>query len=150
MTLDQADFWARFCARTGHAGPPDTVDAFGDSPDMADALAALIVSGRKRATAALARHYKPGGPPLPRPGDLGVVLNGRGAPVCVIRTVDVEIRPVSAVDAAFAWEEGEGDRSLQYWLDAHRAFFKREARREGFEYSDDLDVVCERFERVWP
>jgi len=30
-----------------------------------------------------------------------------------------------------------------------RAFRRREAAREGFEYSDDLDVCCERFELIW-
>ena len=56
---------------------------------------------------------------------------------------------MAEVGAEFAFEEGEGDRSLAWWLEAHRAFWRREAEREGFEYSDDLDVCCERFELAW-
>ncbi len=58
--------------------------------------------------------------------------------------------PIHQVDADFAWVEGEGDRSYEYWITEHRKFWRREAAREGFKYSDDLDVVCERFELVWP
>ena len=45
-------------------------------------------------------------------GALSVVLDGRGEPICVIRSVKVEVRPFGEVDEAFAWVEGEGDRSL--------------------------------------
>ena len=34
---------------------------------------------------------------------------------CVIETTEVTYRRFSEVDAAFAYDEGEGDRSLAYW-----------------------------------
>lgn len=150
MTPEQAAFWRAFQEATGETGDPYAVDQFGDSPEMADALIALALSGRKRASASLARWYGGEGPALPKPGNLSLCLDGKGAPACVIRTTEVEVKPIRAVDAAFAHDEGEGDRSLAYWLREHRAFFQREARREGFVYSDDLQVVCERFEKIWP
>lgn len=114
---------------------------------MQDQLAALVIAGEKRASASLNHWYDD--ETRPGPGDLALILNGAGEPVCVIRTTRVDIMPVNAVTAEFAFEEGEGDKTLAWWLDAHRAFWRREAQREGFDYSDDLDVVCERFERVW-
>lgn len=151
MTPEQHVFWDRFCASSGVTGEPFDVDQFGDSPAMADELIALILAGEKRATCALKRWYEEGGGPgrLPRVGDLSLALDGSGAPRAVIRTTEVRVGPVSSVDAAFAHDEGEGDKSLEYWLRAHRAFFRREAAREGFEYSDDMDAVFERFTLHW-
>lgn len=156
MSINQASddiraFWAAFCAERGVEGEPFDIDGFGDSPELADHLAGLIVAGEKRATCALARWYESASHGrLPRPGDFSIVLNGAGAPVAVIETVEVRVGPVSSVDAAFAFDEGEGDKSLAWWLEAHRAFFQREAEREGFVYSDALEAVFERFRLVWP
>jgi uncharacterized protein YhfF len=60
------------------------------------------------------------------------------------------VKPLSQVDEAFAWDEGEGDRTQDWWLDGHRRYFARQSRREGFELNDDVLTVFERFEVVWP
>ena len=148
LTPAQRAFWSRFQAETGEtASGPRFVDAFGDSPDMQTELADLVIAGDKRASAALDRWYDD--ETRPKPGDLALILNGAGEPVCVIRTTRVDVMPVTEVSAEFAFEEGEGDKTLAWWLKAHRAFWRGEAAREGFEYSDDLDVCCERFELAW-
>ena len=126
------------------------VCSFGDSPEIADRLAALIESGVKRATTSLHRQYIDASEPLPCIGDFSIVVDGNNAPRCIIRVVGVEIKAMRDVDAPFAWDEGEGDRSLAYWQSAHKAFFSRQAVRNGFQFSDDADVVLERFEVVWP
>ena len=149
MTPDQAAFWGRFQAETGETAAPRGVDAFGDSEAMMDELLALVLAGTKRATATLARWFEDDPAGLPRPGDLWVITDGRGAPACVIRTTQVDVMPVHAVDADFAAAEGEGDGSHADWITEHRKFWRREAEREGFVYSDELDVVCERFELAW-
>lgn len=118
-----------------------TADSFGDSPAMADELAALVASGRKRATAGLLDAYAAGGVDLPRSGDCEVVLDGSGEPVCLIRLTDVRVRRFRDVDAAFAFDEGEGDRSLAFWREAHRNFFTR----GGYAFDDESLVVCVRF-----
>ncbi len=148
LSADYRRFWTRYQAATGETTQaPRNIDAFGDSPEMHDELLALVLSGTKQATASLARWYTEDD--LPEPGDLALITDGSGAPRCVIRTTQVDIIPVREVDADFAWAEGEGDRSLDDWITEHRKFWQREAAREGFEYSDDLDVVCERFVLVW-
>ncbi|MCP2671425.1 ASCH domain-containing protein [Maricaulaceae bacterium EIL42A08] len=148
LNAEYRRFWTRYQAATGEtADAPRYVDAFGDSPEMQDELLALVLSRTKQATASLARWYDEA--TLPTVGDLVLITDGSGAPRCVIRTTQVDIIPVREVDADFAWAEGEGDRSYDYWITEHRKFWQREAAREGFEYSDDLDVVCERFEWVW-
>jgi uncharacterized protein YhfF len=149
LTAAQRAFWTRFQAATGETAlGPRFVDAFGDSAHMQDELASLVLTGRKRATASLERWYTPRNKPAP--GDLVLILDGRGAPACVIRTTSVRVGAVTSVTPQEAFEEGEGDRTRESWLADHRAFFRREAAREGFAYGDDLDVIFERFERVWP
>jgi uncharacterized protein YhfF len=76
--------------------------------------------------------------------------DGEGHPRFIWRTTNVTIRPLSQVDEAFAWDEGEGDRTRDWWLDAHRHYSARQASREGFELNDEILTLFERFEVVWP
>jgi uncharacterized protein YhfF len=144
------EWWESFRQASGVETDQYGTFAFGDGAEMADELAGLVVHGPKRATAGLLADYERDGEPLPREGDYAVVVDGRGLPVAVIRTTQVEVKPLREVDAAFAWDEGEGDRSLAYWLDAHRNFFARRCERLGVAFSDDVLTVFERFELVWP
>lgn len=143
-------FWHAFVAARGPATADYVVVAFGDTAALADELLELVMVGRKRATASLVRDYGPGGEPLPRVGDFVVVIDGRGAPACIWRTTEITVKPLNQVDDAFAWDEGEGDRTRADWLANHQAFFAAQAWREGFEMSDTIETVFERFEIVWP
>jgi uncharacterized protein YhfF len=144
------EYWEAFRQAGGVDADQHGTFAFGDSAEMADELADLVVHGPKRATAGLLADYERDHEPLPREGDYAVVVDGRGLPVAVIRTTQVEVKPLREVDAAFAWDEGEGDRSLAWWLDAHRRFFARRCTRLGVAFSDDVLTVLERFELAWP
>jgi uncharacterized protein YhfF len=117
---------------------------------MATGLADLVVAGIKRATASLARDYGEGREAIPRPGDFVMMRDGKGRPRFIWRTTEVTIKPLSQVDDAFAWDEGEGDRTRNWWLAAHRRYFGGQANREGFEFDDEVLTVFERFEVVWP
>jgi uncharacterized protein YhfF len=137
-----AAFWERCKAALGLDHDRYETVEFGDSPELRTELAGLVVAGRKRATAGIGDQVEV--------GDLSVVLDGGGEPLCVIRTDELRAGPLNSVDAAFAWDEGEGDRSLGWWLDAHRAYFSRQAAREGWAFRDDVEVCFERFSVVWP
>ena len=130
------EFWTTFLAATGTVGVDYTVVAFGDTAAMADELVALVLSGRKHATVSLRRDYAPGVEPLPQVGDFVLVVDGGGHPKCIWRTAEITVKPLIDVDDAFAWDEGEGDRTRDWWLAAHRAEFSAQAQREGFEMSD--------------
>ncbi len=142
--------WADFRQATGVETELISAFAFGDSPAMADELGELVLHGPKRATAGLLLEYERDGEALPLEGDCSIVVDGRGQPMCVIQTTGVEVKPLDQVDAAFAWDEGEGDRTLDWWLQAHHRFFTRQCERLGVPFRDDLDVVLERFAVVWP
>jgi uncharacterized protein YhfF len=144
-------FWAAYRAHAGLDHDRYDVIAHGDTPALQTELAELILAGPKRATASLARRYGgPGQPRLPEPGDHCVVVDGEDRPRCIWQTTEVVVKPLDAVDDAFARDEGEGDRTRDWWLAAHRTFFTREAAREGFPFTDDIPTVFERFRLVWP
>jgi uncharacterized protein YhfF len=143
-------FWRAYRTAAGLGHDRYDVVAFGDSPGMADELAGLVVHGPKRATAGLLRDFTIGGETLPEVGGHVVVVDGQGMPRCIWRTTEVTIKPLIEVDDAFAWDEGEGDRTRDDWLDGHRRFFARQAAREGFAFHDRIETVFERFTLVWP
>ena len=112
--------------------------AFGDGPELADELLDLVMKGVKTATCSTEDE-----PNISTPGERWIVLDGHGTPACVIETIEVTYRRYNEVDANFACEEGEGDRSLAYWREAHRTYFGRLGR-----FSDDMMLMCERFRLV--
>ena len=112
--------------------------AFGDTPALADELAALVLAGRKRATCWAAADGV-----LTEVGKRMVMLDGSGTPRAVIETLELVQRRFLEVDAAFAHNEGEGDCSLAFWRAAHRAYFGRLG-----QFSEDMLLWCERFRLV--
>jgi uncharacterized protein YhfF len=143
-------FWQAFRRHAGLDHNDYVVGSFGDCPKMATELADLVMAGIKRATASLARDYGEGREPMPKPGDFVMMVDGDGRPRFIWRRTEITIKPLSQVDEAFAWDEGEGDRTRDWWLAAHHRYFGRQASREGFEFDDDILTVFERFEVVWP
>ena len=145
-------FWHRYVG-TLPAGHPHLLakpDAFGfgDSASLADELAALVVAGRKRATASLPIEFTSEGLPLPVAGDVSIVMRGDGSPVAIIELVEVRQIPFQAVDSAFAADEGEGDGSLGWWQAAHRKYFARVSARHGGKFDETTPVICQRFKMV--
>jgi uncharacterized protein YhfF len=128
--------------------PPDAWQ-FGDSAELADSLADLVLSGTKTATAGLLWEYEAEGVATPVPGKLEIVLNSRDEPVCVIEYTAAEIVPFDAVTAEFAALEGEGDRTLEWWRHAHWRYFSRRCEVFGKTPAMDMPVVCEQFRVVW-
>ena len=121
--------------------------AFGDDPDT---LAELVRTGAKTATASAYPLYETEGEPLPEAGEYSVILNTRDEAVCIIRTSKVYVTPYRDVTAEQARKEGEGDRSLDYWRRVHEAFFRKEMEAAGMTFTEDMGVVCEEFEVVYP
>ncbi len=142
-----AAFWLRAAEAMGLPAtqPAPEAWAFGDSPEMADALLAPVLEGKKIATAGALWDYESEQEALPVPGDLSIVLDGAGNPRCVVETTHVEQRPFAAVDKAHAYDEGEGDRTLAWWREAHESFFTRFLPTIGHAFAPDMPLVLERF-----
>ena len=107
----------------------------------ADKLAELTVRGVKTATSSAYPMYIATGEPLPQADSYSVLTGTNGKAVCV---------PFCDVTEEHAWREGEGDRSLAYWRNVHKAVFTTALAEAGLPFSDDMGVVCEEFSRVFP
>ena len=121
---------------------PMHVGSFGDSPELSDELLSLIRAGRKRAGTSLMWAHEAEGEAVPQVGDIELVVDHRKELALVTQVTRVEVKPYREVDSAYAAIEGEGDGSLEYWREAHWAFFSRECERLGREPSEAMPVVC--------
>ena len=153
LDLDAADaLWREYAAahpeQAIDAEPP-TVDRFGDGAALTDELLELVLTGPKRATAGLVREYQADGIPLPRIGSHWIPCDSQGRPRAILRSTELRIGPFTSVDADFAYDEGEGDRTLESWRAGHAAYFTRSGERLGFAWTEAMDIVFERFEVVW-
>ena len=131
--------------------PPQVPEAwpFGATPAHADELLALVLTGIKTGTASTVWEYEDGDEPMPQVGELSIILDGSGEPRAVIRTTALEIVPFDRVSADHAHSEGEGDRTLASWREAHERYWRRySGSPRGF--APDMPILCERFELLWP
>jgi uncharacterized protein YhfF len=112
--------------------------SFGDGPALAAELAELVLAGVKTATCWAACEGQ-----KTAVGTRMVMLDGAGRPAAVVETVELVRRRFDEVDRAFAFEEGEGDRSLDHWRQAHRRYFTRLGT-----FAPEMELWCERFRLV--
>jgi len=112
---------------------------FGDGPELADALLALVLAGKKTATCWAAAEGLKG----VEIGKAMVAKDAAGAFRAVLETLELTQHRFDEVDAAFAHDEGEDDRTLESWRAAHQRYFTRNG---GF--APDMLLNCERFRLV--
>jgi uncharacterized protein YhfF len=144
------DFWHSCKQRHPELAEVERYDVwrFGDSDALCEELLGLVLAGRKTATAGLLWDYQDGSEPAPVLGGYSVVTDSSGRPACVLQTVEVTVRPYADVPADFAFDEGEGDRTLESWRRGHWAYFTRRCRALGRDPDPSMPVVCERFRVV--
>ena len=110
--------------------------SFGDTPELADELLALVLQGKKTASTWAAVEGLKG----VEAGKQWIVNDGAGAPSAVIETIAVVKMLFSEVGEPMAYDEGEGDRTLAYWRKAHIEYFTRLN-----QFATDMEVYCEHF-----
>lgn len=116
--------------------------AFGATPEHADDLLALVLSGAKTGTASALWDIEANDESVPEVGELSIILDGRDRPRALIETTAIDIVPFAEVTAEHAHAEGEGDRTLAAWRDIHEHFWQEHGQR-GF--APEMPVVCEHF-----
>ena len=104
-------------------------------------LNALVLAGRKRATAGLLREYEREGEVLEHVGEVLVLLDDAGGEVGRVRATGVDVVAFGAVPDAFALAEGEGDLTGDDFRASHAAYWGR----LGEPVDDDTPLVLLRF-----
>ncbi len=138
-----------YCEHLARAYEPIEAWYFCDKQKDADECAALVLSGEKRATSPSLWWHEQSGEPVPQVGDVNIVTNWAGEAQCVIKTVLVDICAYDKISEAYAYLEGEGDKSLAYWRDVHWPYYQRELQSVGLEPKPDMPIICEHFELVF-
>lgn len=121
--------------------PKDVFNFGGDNPRLTNELLALAIQGKKSATTSW---------PVPDPlhwsvGDLSVILNGKGEPAAVMRTLSFVECKFKDVAEDFALAEAEGD--YEAYRKGHFWFYGQQ--KNGHEFNDESTVLCERFEVIY-
>jgi len=125
-----------------------TTWSFGNTPEMADNLAKLVLNGQKTATASAVLEYELENEALPiiDPNRYDILLDGRNQPVAIVQTTRLYQVPFNQVSVEHAYKEGEGDRSLVYWQKEHARFWREVFTEWNVSVEiETLDVLCEEF-----
>jgi len=148
MNEKAQQYWNKFWV--GREQPVNVkAEQFGmPGTEMPDQLAQLIIDGVKTATCSNYEAYKQECEPIPEVGLYTIILNSKDDPVAIIKTTNVQIIPMNEVTPEFAAAEGEGDLSYEYWYNGHKNYFSIELAEYGKEFTEDMLLVCERFELV--
>lgn len=144
------DAWERFLADTGRSMETPCYECFHfcDTEAAANALLALVLSGKKTATTSCKACYEAANEPLPRKGDLSLVTDFSATPGCVIQTTAVTVLPFCEMTYEICRREGE-DAVLATWQETHRRFFTQECASLGLAFDERMDVVFEDFVVVY-
>lgn len=126
------------------------VSQFGDTPEAATSVGKLVRDGVKTTTSTLVWGLEHIGEPPPKVGLIELIVDGNGNPLCITELIEVEIKPFNAVDKQFAFEYGEGDRTLAFWLSDNWDFLSRECFEIGREPSKTMPIVFQRFRMLYP
>jgi len=141
------EIWNEYLKIDPKAGPYQAW-SFCFGGEVGDRLADLVVKGIKTATASAHQIFALQNIPVPKEGDLSIILRSTGEAACVIKTTKVDVLRFLDVSAQHAFDEGEGDRSLDYWRTVHKEFFSQELAEHGVPFEEDMLVVCEKFKVV--
>ncbi len=149
--MTDEEMWKAFCLEEGMDIETEYDSwAFGGTDSMADELAALVLEGKKTATASWYDEYVFDNVPIPEKGAYSVILNSKDEALCIVRNYCVSCVPFREVTHWHAYLEGEGDRSLRHWRNVHEDFFSDAAERIGDRFDDRGRVVLEKFTVVYP
>jgi uncharacterized protein YhfF len=109
-----------------------------------DRLNALVLAGRKRATAGLVSEYQDEEEPFEHVGERLALLDNTGQQVGTVTVTQVDVLPFGSIPWEFAAAEGEGDTDLEEWRAGHQRYWAD----AGTPVDEDTPVVCLRFEVV--
>jgi uncharacterized protein YhfF len=131
---DTAIFWQRYL---DEAADPDAAQNW-------------LYEALQTATCVLLSEFEATFKPLPKVGSLRIVENGRGIPVCIIKTTELMTKPFREVDLRFAYDYGEQDRTLKTWRLVCWQIFGDRCAQWGREADHAMPLVCERFRVLYP
>lgn len=107
-------------------------------------LISLVLSGDKRATTSLYSEFIEDKKSLPKIRERSIILHDNNNDACLIEIEKVIITEFKNITDDFAFIEGEGDKSLEYYRNEHYKIFKK----IDLNFNDESKVVFEMFKVI--
>jgi uncharacterized protein YhfF len=118
---------------------------FGTKGEFRDELIALILEGKKKATAGtLEWDYRANGEAIEFVGEKLAVLNNNGEHVATVQVARVDVVRFADVPDEFALAEGEGDLSGEDFRESHFRYWSK----QGLRITEDTHIVLVYFDLI--
>ena len=139
------EYWNKFLIDNNLDINTKYFDAFMFGDEMiADELLKLVLKGKKKATTSL--YYEK--ERYPKIGDYSIVLDSKGKPKCILKTIDYKILPFNEATYDLIKAEGE-DEVLDTWTFNHKKSIINDCKELNIEYRDDIPIFFEYFDVVY-
>lgn len=126
-------------------------DYFHTNKEDANRLGELILNRQKQAGSSLYALYEKYNADLPKIGRKQIVTDFDGNALAIIETIKVDTIPFNQISAAYAkLDMGTNSEPLKKWKKAHWDFFEGFMAESGDKPTEDMLIVCEWFETIWP
>ena len=80
---------------------------------------------------------------MPKVGYLFIITDWHGTAKAIIEITKMKLARFKDVTEAFAYAEGEGDKSLTFWKKAHKEYYSREMEKTDAYFNENMLISCE-------
>ena len=124
---------------------------FHNNEEDANRLAELVAQGKKKAGSGLYSWYEEANADLPKIGTKHIITDFDGKARAIIEINKVDTIPFNQISEEYAEKDmGTTIEPLKIWKKAHWDFFVNTMEESGEEPTEEMLIVCERFETIWP
>ena len=126
-------------------------DFFHNNRKDANRLAELTLKGKKKASSGLYSLYKRYDVALPKVGTQQIITDFDGKAIAIIENKRIDTIPFNKITEEYAaLDMGTDIEPLRKWKKAHWTFFENVLKESGEQPTEEMLVVCVRFETIWP
>jgi len=147
------EMWADFTASNPEFKKdtlPDA-DSFHNNEVDANRLAELILNKKKQAGSMLYYWFEQANADLPQIGTKSIVTDWDGKARAIIAITKVDTIPFNQISKEYAaLDMGTDIEPLKKWKKAHWDFFAPAMKESGGVPTEEMLIVCEWFETIWP
>lgn len=123
---------------------------FHNNKEDANKLAELTLSGNKKAGSSLYWLYEKHNVDLPKIGTKHIITDFDGKARAIIEIKRVDTIPFHQISKDYAeLDMGTKIDPLKKWIKAHWDFFAGVMEESGEKPSEEMLIVCQRFETIW-
>lgn len=123
---------------------------FTNNEEDANRLAKLTLNGKKKAGSSLYSWFEEANADLPKIGIKHIITDFNGKARAIIEIKRVDTIPFNKISKDYAeLDMGTKIEPLKKWRKAHWNFFANVMEESGEKPTEEMLIVCERFETIW-